>query len=173
MKLKHWTIITIVGVWGIAAATQGLTYVKHRFLINQLLSSKDCSGCDLNGANLAGLDLNDTNLKAANLQGANLKGAQLSNADLTNANLSQANLTDADFGCTTVNFNLKANDQTANVDLTVDSASPEAISQRNHILDFNLDADGEGATMSFNFGGCATLNGANLTGARMPDGSIY
>lgn len=173
MKLKHSTVVTIFGVLAIIAISYGSTYVKQRFLINQLLSNRDCSGCDLKGANLAGLDLTDTNLKAANLQGANLKGAQLGNAILTNANLSRANLTDADLGCTTVNFNLKADNETANIDLTVDPASPEAITQRQHILDFNFDADGQGATMSFNFGGCATFRGANLTGARMPDGTIY
>jgi uncharacterized protein YjbI with pentapeptide repeats len=173
MKLKHWSIVTLLAVAGIIALSSSSTAVKQRFLIHHLLSSKDCTGCDLSGANLAGLDLSGTNLQAANLAGANLKGAQLSNTILTDANLSQANLRDADLGCATVNFNLKADQQTANVDLTVDAASPAAITQREHILDFSFDADGQGATMSFNFGGCANLNGANLAGATMPDGTVY
>jgi uncharacterized protein YjbI with pentapeptide repeats len=169
MKRQHWTIVTLL-VLGIVAVNQGTTYVKQRVLMHRLLSSKACEGCDLSGLNLAGLDLSNTTLKGANLQGANLQGTQLNNADFTDANLSQANLTDADFGCTTVNFNLKADQGTANMDLTVDATSPEAIQQRDHILDFNFDADSQGATMRFNFGGCATLSGANLTGAKMPDG---
>lgn len=173
MKLKNRAIVTAVGGLAIVVAVQGCGNVKQRLLVQRLLSSKECVNCDLSGANLAGLDLSGTNLKAANLEGANLQGTKLGNAILTDANLQSANLTDADLGCATVNFNLKANDQTANVDLTVDSASPDAINQREHILDFNFDADGKGATMTFNFGGCATLNGANLTGAKMPDGSIY
>jgi uncharacterized protein YjbI with pentapeptide repeats len=173
MKLKHWIIVTfLVGV-GVLAVSHGSTTLKRHFLINHLLSSKNCTGCDLSGANLAGLDLSGINLTAANLAGANLQGTNLSNTILTDANLSQANLRDADLGCATVNFNLKADQQTANVDLTVDAASPAAITEREHILDFNFDGDGQGATMSFNFGGCANLTRANLAGATMPDGTVY
>lgn len=173
MKLKHWVMITAAGVVGIVAVTHGSTYAKQQLLVQQLLNRKTCAGCDFKGANLAGLDLSGTNLQAANLQDANLRGAKLGNAILTDANLQGADLTDADLGCATVNFNLQADDQTANVDLTVDSASSKAINQRDHILNFDFDADGQGATMSLNFGGCATLNGANLNGATMPNGAVY
>ncbi|WNZ23834.1 pentapeptide repeat-containing protein [Leptolyngbya sp. NK1-12] len=173
MKLKHWTIITLVVGLGLLTVRQGPATMKRQFLVNHLLSSKNCTGCDLKGADLAGLDLSGINLTAANLAGANLRGAKLNNTILTDANLAQADLRDADLGCATVNFNLKADQETAKVNLTVDPASQAAITQRDHILDFNFDADGQGATMSFNFGGCANLEGANLAGATLPDGTAY
>lgn len=173
MKLKHLVIITVLGTLGIPAFHYGSNHVTKRHLVQHLLASKECAGCDLRGANLAGLDLNGVNLKAADLTGVNLKGAKLGNAILTDADLSQANLTGADLGCATVNFNLRADQETANVDLTVDSASPEAVQSREHILDFNFDADRQGATMRFNFGGCTNLQGATLTGAKLPDGSTF
>jgi uncharacterized protein YjbI with pentapeptide repeats len=173
MKRFAWILISTAALGGVAFAY--LPDMQQRRLIQHLVSSKECVGCDLKGANLARLDLSGANLQQANLEGANLKGAKLGNAILTDANLSQADLTDADLGCATVNFNLKADqqNQTANVGLTVDPASSAAIKQRQHILNFKLNADDEGATMSFNFGGCAALNGANLTGARLPDGAVY
>jgi uncharacterized protein YjbI with pentapeptide repeats len=173
MKLKHLVIITVLGTLGIPAFHYGSRHFSQRDLVQQLLDEKACVGCDLRGADLAGLDLSGVNLKDANLTGVNLKGAKLGNAILTDADLSQANLTNADLGCATVNFNLRTDQETANVDLTVDPASPESVQSRDHILDFNFDANAQGATMSFNFGGCPNFQGATLTGARLPDGSIF
>lgn len=77
----------------------------------QLLSTKECSGCNLNRvglvyANLAGANLSDAtliqanlsraNLSTADLSGANLAGAILFNANLSGADLSGANLSGAD-----------------------------------------------------------------------------
>jgi uncharacterized protein YjbI with pentapeptide repeats len=173
MKRTLWILLASVGGLGLVIALQNADSIQQRQLVQNLLRDKACVGCDLHRADLAGLDLSGVNLKAANLEGANLKGAQLSNTILTNANLQNADLTDANLGCTTVNFNLNADQQTANVDLTVDAATPAQIQQQEHILNFNLDADGNGTTMQFNFGGCAAMNGANLTGATLPDGSVY
>lgn len=173
MKRITWVFLAVVGGLSIAVALRGADQFQQRQLVQNLLRDKACVGCDLRHANLAGLDLSGVNLKAANLEGADLKGAQLSNAILTDANLHNANLTDANLGCTTVNFNLNANSETANVDLTVDAATPAQIEQQDHILDFNLDADRNGATVRFNFGGCAVMDGVNLTGATLPDGSRY
>ncbi len=172
MKIKHWAIV--IGVVALAGMvwTRSAATAQQR-LVQRLLNSKECTGCDLSGANLSGLDLSGTNLQAANLQGANLQDTILKDAVLTDANLQNANLTDADLGCATVNFNLKADQETANINMTVDSADPKAIGQRDHILNFNFDADGQGATMSLNFGGCAAMDGVNLTGAKMPDGLVY
>jgi uncharacterized protein YjbI with pentapeptide repeats len=171
--IKHLVIITILGMFAVPALHYSSRHFTQRHLVQQLLDSKECVGCDLRGANLAGLDLSGANLQAADLTGVNLEGAKLENAILTDADLSQANLTNADLGCATVNFNLRADQETANVDLTVDPASLEAVQNRDHILDFNFDADRQGATMSFNFGGCTNLRGATLTGAKLPDGSIF
>lgn len=172
MKVKHWAIVIGLGILAAFGLTRSFEPPQQK-LVQQLINRKECIGCDLSGANLAGLDLSGTNLQSANLQGANLEGTKLANAVLTDANLQNANLTNADLGCATVNFNLKADQETANVDLTVDAANPAAIGQRDHILNFNFDADGKGATMSLNFGGCAELDGVNLTGAKMPNGMIY
>ena len=173
MKLKHLVSITVLGTFAIPAFHYGSRYFSQRDLVQQLLNEKECVGCDLRGADLAGLDLSGVNLKDANLTGVNLEGAKLAHAILTDADLSDANLTNADLGCATVNFNLRADQETTNVDLTVDPASPESVQQREHILDFDFDADAQGATMSFNFGSCSNLQGATLTGAKMPDGSIF
>ncbi|GAB4377038.1 MAG: hypothetical protein Kow00121_25370 [Elainellaceae cyanobacterium] len=72
----------------------------------QLLNTKECSGCNLSRiglvyANLVGAELSRANLLQANLSRANLNGANLSGANLTgailfNANLSGADLSDAD-----------------------------------------------------------------------------
>jgi uncharacterized protein YjbI with pentapeptide repeats len=173
MKLKHLVIVTVLGMFVIPAFHYSSRHSAQRHLVQQLLDSKECVGCDLRGADLAGLDLRGVNLKAADLTGVNLEGTKLENAILINADLSQANLTNADLGCATVNFNLRADQEAANVDLTVDSASLDTVQRREHILNFDFDADRQGATMSFNFGGCTNLQGATLTGARLPDGSIF
>lgn len=75
--------------------------------VNQLLTTRQCSGCNLAGvdlekADLRGVDLSNANLvradlEKANLSGANLSGANLSGADLEEANLSGANLRGANF----------------------------------------------------------------------------
>lgn len=92
--------------------------------VEQLMSTKDCSGCDLSGvnlngidlsgANLSGADLQDANLKntllvGANLSGANLRGADLSQAMLNGANISGANFTYANLTDTNL-FRAKANE---------------------------------------------------------------
>lgn len=173
IKLKYWAMATTLVLLSIGAFRYGTDQRTKRHLVQRLVEQKRCVGCDLRGVNLSGLDLNGTNLQGANLAGVNLTGAQLGNAILTDANLTQANLTDADLGCATVNFNLRADPQTAAVDLTVDAATPDAVRQRDHILDFDFDANQQGATLSFNFGGCTNLQGANLTGAILPDGSVF
>lgn len=71
----------------------------------QLLNTRQCSGCDLSrvglvyadlsNVDLGGADLSRANLSRANLRGANLSGANLSGAVLFNANLSGANLSGA------------------------------------------------------------------------------
>jgi tetratricopeptide (TPR) repeat protein len=68
--------------------------------LQQLMSTKECTGCDLSGsglvrADLAGARLSGANLTRANLSRANLAGADLSGANLSGASLFGANLTGA------------------------------------------------------------------------------
>lgn len=93
--------------------TAGIAPAKAENLVHtqQLLNTKECSGCDLNkaglvyanligadlaGANLIQANLSHTNLSAANLSQAQLAGAVLYGADLSGADLSGANLQGAD-----------------------------------------------------------------------------
>ncbi|NJR69537.1 MAG: hypothetical protein HC771_13395 [Synechococcales cyanobacterium CRU_2_2] len=69
--------------------------------IQQLLSTKQCSGCNLERAglvlsNLEGAQLASANLRAANLGRASLQNANLQNANLQGAVLYGANLVGAD-----------------------------------------------------------------------------
>ncbi|TVQ19542.1 MAG: hypothetical protein EA367_11350 [Leptolyngbya sp. DLM2.Bin15] len=98
----------------VAATVVGLSTparAENLVHLQQLMNTRECTGCDLfnaglvnsnlSGVNLAGADLrnanlNRANLRGANLQGANLRGAVLSYADLTSADLRGADLTGAD-----------------------------------------------------------------------------
>ncbi|HEY9814269.1 MAG TPA: pentapeptide repeat-containing protein [Candidatus Obscuribacterales bacterium] len=98
----------------VAATVVGLsTPARAEDLVHlqQLMNTRECSGCDLfnaglvnsnlSGVDLSGADLRDANLnranlRGANLQGANLRGAVLSYADLTDTDLRGADLTGAD-----------------------------------------------------------------------------
>lgn len=63
--------------------------------VQQLLETKQCSGCDLRFANLSNANLEGANLKGADLRGANLANTNLSRSTLNSANLGAANLVGA------------------------------------------------------------------------------
>lgn len=169
MRLK--TLATVVLI---ALGVTAVIYVPQAIRqsqVEELLETKQCQGCNLSGTNLQGLDLTGVNLAGANLSGANLQGASLANANLERANLEKANLERADLGCTALKFNLRANADSADVSLNMESSNTAADPNRT-LLNFNFNASADGATLRFNLGGCANLEGANLKGATLPDGSI-
>lgn len=108
MSIFKPTIAAVALTLGIAssAIAEDLAHVQ------QLLSTKKCSGCDLTSAglvlarlpgadlsdaNLAGANLSQANLTGANLTGANLVGVSFAGANLAGADLTGANLVGADF----------------------------------------------------------------------------
>jgi uncharacterized protein YjbI with pentapeptide repeats len=172
MNLKSLALTTLLVGLGTATAFYGWGVIQHD-RVRRLLETKSCQGCDLRGADLKQLDLQETNLEGANLEGANLRGAKLGGANLRNANLQNANLTKADLGCKTVKFKMRTDHANANVDLDLDAASPTTMNSDNKVLRLNLNTNDNGATLSFNLWGCANLEGTNLQGARLPDGSVH
>jgi uncharacterized protein YjbI with pentapeptide repeats len=170
----NWTNLVIpTALIAVGAATaiygSGLTQQAR---VEKLLETRECQGCDLRGADLERLDLQGVNLEGANLVGANLEGANLGTANLRRANLQRANLERADLGCTALRFNLRANSDGENLDLRVD-ASPEPANPEENAFGLNLKTHEQGATLSLNLGTCADMGGANLRGARMPDGTVH
>jgi uncharacterized protein YjbI with pentapeptide repeats len=171
---------------GIAGLLVAIGYAAVKFTPNwvtqwhvqQLLETKACPGCNLRNANLQNADLERTNLQNADLEGANLKGSRLKDANLQGANLRGATLEGANLGCTTVNFDLKADNQRTTLDINVDEhLSSDEQGKRQHsnqnIFQLNLDADQQGATLTFNLQGCANLRNADLRGTRLPNGEIH
>jgi uncharacterized protein YjbI with pentapeptide repeats len=140
--------------------------------VQELLKTKECPGCTFERANLERLDLRNVNLEGANLESANLRGASLANANLRRANLQHADLENADLGCTAFSLNLRAETQGSNLKLKVE-ATPEEPDPTKANPGVNLNAHEQGATLKLNLGGCANLQDAQLTGAKMPDGSIH
>jgi uncharacterized protein YjbI with pentapeptide repeats len=171
MKLKLLAIAGLSAIYTVGMV-QYISVQKARQQVEQLLQTNACPGCNLKNAKLDNLDLSDANLRNANLEGANLQGTRLENANLQGANLQHANLQHADLGCTTVNFNLRADEQNAKLYLSVDDASRQPTSN-NSIFNLNLDGNQAGVTFKFNLRGCANLKGAQLEGATMPDGKVY
>ncbi len=163
--------------------------------VRQLLETKQCAGCELGHANLEGANLEGANLEGANLKGANLARANLENANLERANLEQANLENtslgsanlgyanlkdatlagANLGCVGLNFKMSASADGAAVNFNIGSSptKQQNFNSANLGVNFNMDADEQGATLSFNLLGCAEFEGANLSGATLPDGSIH
>jgi uncharacterized protein YjbI with pentapeptide repeats len=170
MKLKTLASAAVLMALGVTAAIYVPRAIRQG-QVKELLATKQCQGCNLSGTNLQGLDLTGVNLAGANLAGANLQGASLGNANLQRANLERANLERADLGCTALKFNLRADEDSADVSLNMESSDTAADPNRT-LLNFNLNANSDGATIRFNLGGCANLKGANLKGATLPDGSV-
>ncbi|MBD3883308.1 pentapeptide repeat-containing protein [Phormidium tenue FACHB-886] len=139
--------------------------------IRSLLETRECPECNLQRANLERLDLRKVNLQGANLQGANLQGAQLGQADLRQANLRNANLEGVDFGCHAYSFSVRS-DSSADLGVRLESSPIVPNDPQDTPPGFNFNTTDKGATLSLNLGGCANLQGANLQGATLPDGSI-
>ncbi len=122
-------------------------------VIGRDFAGQDLSGWEMEGWDLTGADLNVTNLLGTNLRGANLSSVNLASANLREANLANANLTNADL--------YSANLSGANLE----------------------GADLRGADLLYTDLSGANLLGANLTGvyldttdltgATMPDGSMF
>lgn len=98
MNLKPWflkfstlalTIILSLTIFSLPASAY------DRVQLDQLIETRQCSGCDLSGATFYNADLRDANLQGANLTGANLERAELNRANLENAELRDATLQDA------------------------------------------------------------------------------
>lgn len=190
MKQRNLAIVTLAVAVGIVMGNYGLQWL-NQLRVNHLLQTRECPGCDLRYTNLVGTDLTFVNLAGANLEGANLERADLRNANLSrtnlrNANLSQTSLKEADLqqanleranleaanlGCTAVNFNFSADDNSADFSFNLDRQS--AIDAHDDAsIRFNLNANQAGASFRLNAFGCADLDGANLRQTRMPDGKI-
>jgi uncharacterized protein YjbI with pentapeptide repeats len=107
------------------------------------LKERDFSGRNLSNANLSNANLTDAFLHNVNLQGANLKGANLFRANLLQANLSNACLRDT---------NLIGADFSG-ADLRGADLRGARIGSKDRVL--------------------VKLTGANLSGAILPDGTIY
>ncbi|HEY0739300.1 MAG TPA: pentapeptide repeat-containing protein [Herpetosiphonaceae bacterium] len=123
--------------------------LREANLRGAILYSADLSGTNLRGADLSGTNLRGANLYRANFYRANLRGADLSGTNLRGANLEGANLEGANLrGADLSRANLsRANLEGANLEganLTGAIVTPEQLAQ-----------------------------GASLTGASMPDGSIH
>jgi uncharacterized protein YjbI with pentapeptide repeats len=160
------------------AAVKSVPNLVTQWHVQQLLGTKACPACNLRQANLQNTDLERANLQNADLEGANLKDSRLKDANLQGANLRGANLEGANLGCTTVNFDLKADNQRTTLDINVDEhLGSDEEEERQHsnqnIFRLNLDADQRGATLTFNLQGCANLRNADLRGARLPNGEIH
>jgi len=168
-------IPSVIGMAGVAIAAVGAIAIVPQLTtpaeVRQLLATKVCPDCNLQSANLQQRDLTHANLQNANLQGANLQGARLGQANLKGANLQGANLEGADLGCAAVNFDFKATEQGATLNVNVNQQRPGASGSR--IFGLNLNANPQGATLRFNLNGCADLADARLQGARLPDGQIH
>ncbi|HEY9616490.1 MAG TPA: pentapeptide repeat-containing protein [Microcoleaceae cyanobacterium] len=190
MKQRNLAIVTLAVAVGVVMGNYGLQWI-NQLRVNHLLQTRECPGCDLRYTNLVGTDLTFVNLEGANLEGANLERADLRNAklsrtnlrqanlsqaslkdaDLQQANLERANLEGANLGCMAVNFNLQADDDSADFSFNLDRQP--AISDRDDAsIRFHLNADQAGASFRLNAFGCADLAGANLHQTRMPDGKI-
>ncbi len=172
MKLSHFTVIALLIVLGGATGLYASSFGRSK-QVQQLIKTHQCPDCDLRGANLQGLDLRGVNLTGANLAGANLSSTKLANANLNGANLQAANLEQADLGCTALRLNLQAQDDGSNVDLNVDATSESPRPGDNTIFRLSLNADRGEARVDMNLWSCASLRGANLQNARMPDGTLY
>lgn len=161
-------LVALAAFAGVYAAL----YASRQDQVSQLLETRECRGCDLSGANLEQLNLEGVNLEEANLERASFRGAKLKDANLQRANLRRANLEQADLGCNAFSFSLRADDENANLDFSMDE-NPEASNPQDLPYGFNITTDTQGATLNFNLGGCADLRGADLQGATMPNGAIH
>ncbi len=121
-------------------------------------SSPDLSGKDYSRANLKGRDLSGRNLSYANLSGANLSDAFMHKVNLRGANLSDANLFRANLLLSDLR---EANLRGANL-IGADLSGSDL-----------REANFTGARIMSGDRLLVKLIGANLTGAIMPDGTIY
>jgi uncharacterized protein YjbI with pentapeptide repeats len=173
MKLRNLAIATLLFTFGTAAIIYTPILLRQG-RVRHLLQTQQCIGCDLQNVNLAGLDLRGVNLEGANLKNADLTRTQLANANLKQANLEGADLEQADLGCTAISFNVEADPDRSDLNLSVESSpNPTRRSNDNTILGLNVKTKTNGATLNLNLGGCADLEDASLSGATMPDGSVY
>jgi len=113
---------------------------------------------DLRGAKLSGAFLRD-----ANLSGVDLTGADLTNADLTGANLTGANLTYADLGGADLPGAIF-------VAANMTGASLTCVDFRGAIV---RGANMSGVNFTYTDLSYTDLTQANLSGAKMPDGTIH
>jgi len=121
------------------------------------LSNAKLFGANLERANLVGADLSDAKLAGANLFCADLSRANLCGADLSGANLYGANLEYANLAYAVL--------AGANLDDWEDLELP--LSESN-FYDLNIYLDPSEIPRR-----SANLNGANLKGAIMPDGTFH
>lgn len=107
------------------------------------LKEKDLSGRNLSNANLTGADLSDAFLHKINLTGANLENANLFRANLLEASLIQASLRN----CNLIGADLSG------ADLSGADLTGAKVGTKNKLM--------------------VKLTGTKLSGAIMPDGTIY
>jgi uncharacterized protein YjbI with pentapeptide repeats len=162
-------VLAAIGAVGGVLAASWVVQTNH---VRDLLETKKCPDCNFQRANLERLDLRKVNLQGADLQNANLKGAQLGNADLSRADLRHANLEGADLGCQSYSFSVRS-DSTADLGVRLDHSPIAPTDPQKASPGFDFNTTDQSATLSLNLGGCANLQGANLQGATMPNGSVH
>lgn len=169
--------LTTVGITGlllgvaIASSACSMNWLKHKE-VKQVLETRSCPSCNLSKVDLNNADLVGANLQGADLRGANLSGAKLENANLQGAQLQQANLRGANLGCNTLSFNFQAGEQGATLDVNVDESLRDR-SHKGNVMGFDLNPNSHGGIFSINLPGCANLEGAQLQGATLPDGTVH
>jgi len=124
---------------------------------------------DLTEVNISGFNLVELNLTGADLTRANLTGAYLTRANLTGANLMRANLTGADLkGAYLIGANLTGANLTG-ANLTGANLTGANLTRANLTGAYRLEPDWITEVLLTE----ADLEGAILTGAIMPDGSVH
>lgn len=172
MKVQMVAIAVAVMTAGAVIGVYGVDSVVKANRVSSLLKTGQCLGCDLQGTSLKYLDLKKANLAGANLENADLQGVSLGSANLKGANLRRANLEGADFGCNAFSFSVKSESEGSNLGLKVDRNLVTSMAQEQP-WGIDISTTDQSATLSVNLGGCPDLTGADLRGAKMPDGSIH
>jgi len=154
----------LVPMWSLRGVDLSRLNLREADLRNAIITYANMHDVDLSNSNLGWANFSGSNLIGVNLRSANLYGANLSSSDLEMADLSEANLDGADFGhanLTGVNFS-GASMRGAN--LYMANLSKDDLGEIVELPGWNIERLGP---IKIN------LDGAILTGARMPDGTIH
>ena len=147
-----------------------LTYVNfsQAILDNANLNKVNLTSANLNGSSLIGVNLSGANLSNIKWQDANLKAAKFLGVNLNRLNLSSLNLAGADFSGSDLN---NTNFKNACLQRSIlNVANLQGADLRNvNLRSANL--KGADLTDARTYGW--VIDGADFTGAIMPDGEVY